>query len=256
MNSLITRGCRVFLNLIADNTPFVANDPPCPSGRGSGRTQWMIDRLSEAIEDGQPYSIVVGQNWDQVVWHLRPRIIEKLLRRGIEPKSIPGGESLDCDGSIIHFSTPETIERDRCGVRAGEFWDHYPEELSLAAVVREYFAAPAPPKMKPPREFSQRFMSAIHAEDNRRLLYRLAMEHHERSEDYDRTICTGKRGAVAIPMTPEQRRLSTEFAMGLIDELVRRESKDGHFAVLLREEIRRTTREFEKSLVCNQAGKR
>lgn len=135
----------MFLKLINDDTPFVEIVPPCPNGRGSGRTQWMIDRLSEAIEAGQPYSIVVGQNWDQVVWHLRPRIIEKLLRRGIEPKSIPGGEDLDCDGSIVYFSTPDTIERDRCGTRAGEFWDHYPEEMSLAGVVREYFSKPKRP---------------------------------------------------------------------------------------------------------------
>lgn len=129
----------MFLNLVHDNTPVVDQTPPCPSGRGSGRTQWMIDRLSEAVEAGQPFSIVVGQTWDQVVWHLRPRIIEKLLRRGINPTPMPYSENLDCDGCLVMFSTPEKIEQDSRGVRAGEFWDHYASELSLAKVVRDYF---------------------------------------------------------------------------------------------------------------------
>ncbi|MGB3222541.1 MAG: hypothetical protein WBB23_07050 [Desulforhopalus sp.] len=54
-------------------------------------------------------------------------------------------------------------------------------------------------------------------------LYLLAQEFHERTEEYDRTVCSGEiiRGSI-MPVTPGERSMCNKNALKIREELVRR----------------------------------
>jgi hypothetical protein len=97
--------------------------PAFPDGRGSGRTQWMLDRVVESVVAGQPYSVIVTHR----MWFaddLRRRLVEMLRAVGLDPEQNRG--RLLADGSVIEFVSRSQIDqwrRGRCGY--GEFWDHF-----------------------------------------------------------------------------------------------------------------------------------
>lgn len=101
----------------------VMDHPPCPVGPRSGRTQWMIDRLLDAITEGQPRSVVVGMNSDHAANCLLPRVMRSMIDRRLSFKRVDI-MTLDCDGSIITFSSPEQAIKNKGKWTSGEFWDH------------------------------------------------------------------------------------------------------------------------------------
>ena len=76
-------------------------------------------------------------------------------------------------------------------------------------------------------------------------LYDLAMEYHRRCEAYDRTVCSDRRGGVAVPSTSEQSRLVNDNAIRIRREIAQREFIDEGD---LRQAIKDTVREFERVL--------
>ena len=100
----------------------------CPTGRGSGRTQWMIDQLCDAIADGQPKARVWGHTMDFALNGLRPRIIDGLKARGVRITSVYRNRIV-ADGSLIVFASIGPISAmEVLGTRGfGEFVDHFAE---------------------------------------------------------------------------------------------------------------------------------
>ena len=94
--------------------------------RGSGRTQWMIDQIVDAVKDGQPRCLVVGQNMGQSLDQLMPRIAKALKSAGLKVQAYR--ERLEVEKSTVLFTSREFVDQKRLGMRAGEFWDHWAEE--------------------------------------------------------------------------------------------------------------------------------
>lgn len=122
-----------------DNLPWVSPEPtetgkkpsipPFPTGRQSGRTQWMIDRLVEAIEDGEPRCYVVARNYEGARL-LMLRAVESIHDKGIS--ITPRGDlTLEAKSSIVEFTTTHqlTDNKRRGNRRFIEFWDHLAEGI-------------------------------------------------------------------------------------------------------------------------------
>jgi hypothetical protein len=105
----------------------VTEFPACPVGRGSGRTQWMIERLCESIQAGQPKSLVFGHSYDFTIHHLKPRVIDKLKSLGMEV-IVKNQDTIEVEGSVVIFCgayNPKKV----FGIRgAGHFYDHFYDE--------------------------------------------------------------------------------------------------------------------------------
>jgi len=56
-----------------------------------------------------------------------------------------------------------------------------------------------------------------------RRLHELAEEYHRRAEEYDRTVCTGVRETMAVPMNSRESALINKHAMRLRWEIATRE---------------------------------
>ena len=98
---------------------------PYPTGRGSGRTQWMIDQLCDAVAEGQPKCRVLGHTMDFSLRHLKSRVIEALQKRGLKIDRVTR-DSIEAEGSVILFSSTSLPECYHRGLRGwGEFVDHY-----------------------------------------------------------------------------------------------------------------------------------
>lgn len=95
--------------------------------RGTGRTQFTVDSVVRAIVDGQPYCHVVGENWEQVVDELEPRILDE-LRASCIPVTRKAKHKYDCDGVVLKFHSVDELSRTMRGSEAQhidcEFWDH------------------------------------------------------------------------------------------------------------------------------------
>lgn len=101
--------------------------PAFPAGRGSGRTQWMIDRLAEAVKAGQPYSFVIGRDFKHATELFR-RVAETFGRDSIE--TFFRRKEIVFDGSRIVFVSRHQFEERRQGHRGyGEFWDHWADGI-------------------------------------------------------------------------------------------------------------------------------
>ena len=108
------------------NSEITSQYVSCPVGRGSGRTQWMINILVAAVKEGQAKSMVIGCSKTNVRHHLLPRVAEALRRAGLEV-SCPSRDTLDVDGSVIVFRSSAEMEQltRAYALRGfGEFWDH------------------------------------------------------------------------------------------------------------------------------------
>lgn len=101
---------------------------PCPPAiRGSGRTQWMIDQLCDAVAEGQPKSRVWGHTMDFAWNHLRPLVMQGLQKRGLEiTRVVKCRHLIEVEGSIIQFHSKKEEEYVTQGTRGfGEFVDHF-----------------------------------------------------------------------------------------------------------------------------------
>jgi hypothetical protein len=78
--------------------------------------------------------------------------------------------------------------------------------------------------------------------------YELAMEYHRRTEIYDRMICRGRRGAVAIPTDGRQLMLIGRNARDCLEMLCHREALNAAERQELKQAIGETGREFERML--------
>ena len=104
---------------------------PCPIGMRSGRTTWMIDRLVDSINIGQPRMIVVGKNRAHCQ-ELHRMIFDRLRQEGF---AVLARSSMllistegECDKQEIRFFTADEMESGEClrGLRGwAEFWDHF-----------------------------------------------------------------------------------------------------------------------------------
>ena len=108
------------VRLIDDPSP-VADAPPCPVGSRSGRTQWMIDRLVDAVREGQPACVVVGHSWEFVEGQLRQRVCDSLQAAGMVVTTQPWTDEIVCEGTSITFAIPSDMRKQ---IHAAEFWDH------------------------------------------------------------------------------------------------------------------------------------
>lgn len=96
-----------------------------PPIRGSGRTQWMIDHLCDAVAAGQPLSRVFGHTLHFAIRHLRPRIIQGLEERGLVIDR-SSRDRIEVEGRVIlFFSTQMSEDRMRGCQGFGDFVDHY-----------------------------------------------------------------------------------------------------------------------------------
>lgn len=75
---------------------------PFNTGRQSGRTTWMVKQLCDAVEEGQPYSIVFGKDNAQVSHHLIPKVIDELENRGLQV-IVKSKQKIEVEGSEINF---------------------------------------------------------------------------------------------------------------------------------------------------------
>ena len=92
------------------------------TARNSGRTQWMIDRLVEAVAEGQPYSRVVGRTMDYAIRILLPRVAIRAEAAGLEVRRCRQ-DTLEIGGCRVEFCSDEFVERKRLGTRGyREFW--------------------------------------------------------------------------------------------------------------------------------------
>lgn len=102
----------------------ISTHQPCPYGRQSGRTQWMIDQICDAVADGQPKSRVFGHTRRFSIEHLKPRVIEGLQKRGLQVKKTKP-DRIESEGSVIEFcGIEESPIRFRGTQGFGEFVDH------------------------------------------------------------------------------------------------------------------------------------
>ena len=99
---------------------------PCPPPvRQSGRTQWMIDQLCDAVAEGQPKCRVLGHTMAFTLNHLKPRVMEALRKRGLKIDRVTK-DRIEAEGSVILFSSTSMPEECFRGLRGwGEFVDHY-----------------------------------------------------------------------------------------------------------------------------------
>ena len=92
--------------------------------RGSGRTQFMIDSLVEAVIAGSPTNIVFGHSLQFIRGNLYDRVIKSLEDKDMEVERVNHSRLL-CEGSVILFmSTEEPIHKLR-GIRGSHFVDHH-----------------------------------------------------------------------------------------------------------------------------------
>lgn len=99
--------------------------PPMPEGLRSGRTQWMIERLCDAVTFGQPKSRVFGWNTRYALEVLKPRIVKELESRGFIAQQV-SKDTLIVDDSIIKLCSMQTPREAYIGTQGwGEFYDHY-----------------------------------------------------------------------------------------------------------------------------------
>lgn len=105
----------------------MTNQPCPPPVRRSGRTQWMIDQLCDAVEEGQSKCLVVGHTMQFALDHLKPRVMEAIQKRGLKIDRV-FRERIEVESSVILFKNPERIEHEqfhRGNPGWGEFIDHY-----------------------------------------------------------------------------------------------------------------------------------
>ena len=81
-----------------------------PVGPRNGRTQFMIDMITDAVIEGCPHILVVGHSEDFVRRNLFPRIREALLARNLMPSLVLNRvQGYPCriavDGTTIDFAT-------------------------------------------------------------------------------------------------------------------------------------------------------
>ena len=107
---------------------------PYGTPRQSGRTQFTVDQVVDAIVNGQPYCQVVGRYFSQMNDYggIIHRIIDALEAVGVTVKHTRRYE-YNCDGSMLTFHTPDSIQRYNRGMNLDrydcQFWDH--QALSL-----------------------------------------------------------------------------------------------------------------------------
>lgn len=89
--------------------------------RKSGKTQWMLEKCVEAIEEGQPYIRVVGYSFEYANNELKRRLIEMI---GLEVKD-QGLNYIEVEGTIVEFSGPLSEEKIAGDYRFGNYYDHY-----------------------------------------------------------------------------------------------------------------------------------
>ena len=117
--------------------------------RGTGRTQFMIDQLCDAVAEGQPQSLVIVHD-NAFGRYVTSRILDSLAKRGMassysyargEIRALAENDRL-CDASVIRV-IPSTNRRAFEGMSGwGKFFDHeaenrFPAECNwIDAVVR------------------------------------------------------------------------------------------------------------------------
>lgn len=109
-------------DLMNTHTYITVCPPPI---RNSGRTQWMIDQLCDAVVSGQPKCRVYGHTLDFTLRVLKPRVIKELQKRGMKIDRI-SYERIDVEGTVILFSSTNLSKNYYRGFLGfGHFVDHY-----------------------------------------------------------------------------------------------------------------------------------
>ena len=89
----------------------------------------MIDRLVDAVIEGQPKCRVVGATEVLTREHLMPRVREALKAAGL-PIEQRRWDMLLVDGSEVRFVPVSQIQRECRGTQGfGEFWDHWADGI-------------------------------------------------------------------------------------------------------------------------------
>lgn len=112
--------------------------PPYLEGdRGCGKTQCMINRLVEAVVEGQsPICIVVCHSRDFGLSHVLPRIKVALITEGMAVRNFRQGV-VETDGARIDLATPSDLPHRYRGSIVSEFWDHHASEIEVERIQRE-----------------------------------------------------------------------------------------------------------------------
>jgi len=117
--------------------------------RQSGSTTWMVETLADAILEGQPHAVVVGNTNQFVRDHLFPMVFRALIDRGIYPDTINRANlHMEAGGSVINFvsiNTPKFEEMIQTINPFFFFIDHYAWDCMTEHQRRLVFSRPCQP---------------------------------------------------------------------------------------------------------------
>ena len=98
--------------------------------RRSGRTQFMIDHLIDAVRKGQPLCRVIGANYHQTVI-LRDRVLDEFRKTDL-PWDARFSKKILSRNSLIIFHSSHRFLYEYRGMERYDccFWDHYAIEYN------------------------------------------------------------------------------------------------------------------------------
>jgi hypothetical protein len=91
-------------------------------------------------------------------------------------------------------------------------------------------------------EFRRQYMNGSWPSEEEMVLRQLAEEYHERCEQYDVGVCSGRRDGIAVPRTSEETRLINVNARRVLDDLTPRANAAGYSREALIRAIQKAAR--------------
>lgn len=92
-----------------------------------GKTKYLIGELVKAIQEGQPFSVVIAASTEHARY-LQFKLCQALDAEGELYVLLKGKSRVIVDEQLVDFVGIQRIDEWRCGHRGyGEFWHEYAE---------------------------------------------------------------------------------------------------------------------------------